>query len=138
MEYQYILLAIVAGLIIIFFIYIKRGTKGNKATQLKIQKEVSILEQLTKNNDTVSLKSALIEIDKLLDHAMKARRIKGETMGERLKNANKLFDKNLYNQIWEAHKLRNKLVHEMGAIANGNEIKNAYNTIKRAIAKINH
>jgi hypothetical protein len=35
-------------------------------------------------------------------------------MGERLKMAKDTFDRDLYNKIWEAHKVRNNLVHEAG------------------------
>lgn len=46
---------------------------------------------------------ALIEADKLLDEAMKKRKIKGSTMGERLVNAQKDFkDK---DEVWFGHKL---------------------------------
>jgi len=70
------------------------------------------IEQMLKAKHDSSLKQALMEADKLLALALADKRIKGETMGERLKNAKNLFDKNLYEQIWQAHKLRNRMVHE--------------------------
>ena len=39
-----------------------------------------------------------------------------------------------YNKIWEAHKLRNKVVHELKDISD-NELKVAYNIFKRSINK---
>jgi hypothetical protein len=46
---------------------------------------------------------ALIDADGLLDEAMKKRNVKGETMGERLVNAQKDFkDK---DEVWFGHKL---------------------------------
>ncbi|MBU0534904.1 MAG: hypothetical protein ABIJ82_02230 [Patescibacteria group bacterium] len=60
-----------------------------------------------------SLKNALITADKTLDNALRDM-VDGETMGDRLKNAENMFDRNLYNKIWEAHKIRNNLVHESG------------------------
>lgn len=54
---------------------------------------------------------AIIDADKLVDHAMKARRVSGKTMGERLRNAEELLGAN-YQNLWDAHKLRNRLVHE--------------------------
>lgn len=68
---------------------------------------VSILEK-AKNPHTQEL--AIINGDKLLDLALKKSGFKGETMGERLISAkNKLTNR---NAVWEAHKLRNRLVHE--------------------------
>ena len=53
---------------------------------------------------------AIFEADKLLDHALKGRGMPGDTMGERLKAARGVFRNN--NDIWFAHKLRNRLAHE--------------------------
>ncbi len=61
-------------------------------------------------NDEPSCHLAVINADKLLDQALKARGFKGETMGERLKNVSKQLRHR--NAVWEAHKLRNRIVHE--------------------------
>jgi len=57
-----------------------------------------------------SQKLAILNADTLLDKALKARGYKGETMGDRLKNARNAFKNN--NAVWAAHKLRNKVAHE--------------------------
>lgn len=57
-----------------------------------------------------SARFAVIEADKLLDYALKARGYKGETMGDRLRAAG--HDFSYTDDVWHAHKLRNKLVHE--------------------------
>jgi len=59
------------------------------------------------------LKQAVITADKCLDNALRDV-VAGDNMGERLKNAEQKFDKPTYNKIWEAHKVRNNLVHESG------------------------
>ncbi|KKU51060.1 MAG: hypothetical protein UX73_C0008G0001, partial [candidate division WWE3 bacterium GW2011_GWC1_47_10] len=38
----------------------------------------------------------------------------GDVMADRLKAAKTRFDIVTYNKIWEAHKVRNALVHESG------------------------
>lgn len=53
---------------------------------------------------------AVINADKLLDDALKKRRFKGKTMGERMVAAQKWFSNN--DAVWFSHKLRNRLVHE--------------------------
>lgn len=57
------------------------------------------------------LKQALIVADKSLDNALRDI-AKGETMGERLKNSKDRFDRDTYDKIWRAHKVRNSMVHE--------------------------
>lgn len=53
---------------------------------------------------------AILNADKLLDAALKARGFKGDTMGKRMKSAQKSFRNN--NAVWAAHKLRNQIAHE--------------------------
>lgn len=57
------------------------------------------------------LKLALIEADKILYEALKLAGFKGENLGDILKE---LDDSKLPNlqEVWEAHKLRNRLAHE--------------------------
>jgi hypothetical protein len=57
-----------------------------------------------------ALASAVGDADKLLDYALKQSGVRGETMGERLKNSGSRFSNR--NGIWSAHKLRNALAHE--------------------------
>lgn len=57
------------------------------------------------------LRIAIIEADKLLDEALRLAGFRGENLGERLKKVTSNDLPNL-NEIWEAHKLRNRLVHE--------------------------
>lgn len=54
---------------------------------------------------------ALIEADKLLDQALKDRQLGGDTMKDRLVSAEKHFRHP--EDVWQAHKLRNRLVHEV-------------------------
>lgn len=53
---------------------------------------------------------AIVNADKLLDAALKKKGYKGSTMGERLISAKKVLSNR--NSVWEAHKLRNRIVHE--------------------------
>src|SRR3990167_3344878 len=55
---------------------------------------------------------AVVQADKLLDYSLRKKGYKGETMSERLKHAESVFSS--ANDVWAAHKLRNKLVHEQG------------------------
>lgn len=62
------------------------------------------------NKPDHSARYAVIEADKLLDYVLQQRGYRGETMGERLKTATTDFS--FGDDVWSAHKLRNKLVHE--------------------------
>ena len=82
-------------------------------TARKIKDDWEKVQELLKLGGPSQLRQALITADKLLDNALKEVAA-GESMGERLKNARDIFDRYQYQTIWEAHKLRNNLVHEVG------------------------
>ena len=68
---------------------------------------------------------AVLNADKLVDHALKERGAKGKTMGERMKAAQTTWTNR--NSIWEAHKLRNKIAHE-------SDFEVTYDAARRALS----
>jgi len=79
------------------------------------------VQALLKNKNTWPL--AVINADKLLDEALKRRKFKGKTMGERLVSAQRTLTSN--DTVWFGHKLRNKLVHEDYNLTKKHEVKEA-------------
>lgn len=69
------------------------------------------VEELLSLGKPSQLKQGVIESDKITDSVLKEL-CYGSSMGERLKSARELFDRDVYNGLWEAHKVRNSLVHE--------------------------
>lgn len=59
-------------------------------------------------------RQAVLEADKLVDQAFRDLAVPGATFGERLRAAEWRFDKTTYHNLWEAHKLRNQIAHEVG------------------------
>lgn len=74
---------------------------------------------------------AVLNADKLLDHAMRARNIRGQTMGERMKTAKDMFSDR--NGIWTAHKLRNKIAHEPDVRMNIQQTRQALKAFRTAL-----
>jgi len=104
-------------------------------TQKMIQAEMRNVEVLLNGKSPSQLKQALITTDKALDNALRDV-VSGDTMGERLKNADSLFDRSLYNQIWSAHKMRNALVHESGYEPPHHMITNGIENLKRGLKSL--
>lgn len=102
------LASIVVAVIVLLFlmVLISRRSGLNKAYFSKRWTQV----ENTMMTPDIGPKMAVIEADKLFDAALKQSNFRGESMGERLKNAEKSI-KN-YHDVWDAHKLRNRLVHE--------------------------
>lgn len=107
--------------------------KPEAGWKMKVVAKLNELHKLSASNDPIILRSILIDADKLLDNTLKYKRVHGETMGERLKNAKRLFDKQSYNELWEAHKLRNRLVHDMEITTNTKQLKANYKKFIKAV-----
>jgi transposase len=74
---------------------------------------------------------AVLNADKLVDLALRQCGVRGETMGERLKNdASKFSD---INGLWTAHKLRNRIAHESDVVVNYDEARHALGYFKKAL-----
>jgi hypothetical protein len=93
----------------------------------KIQDEWLRVEELVKIGQPSQLRQAVIKADNLLDFAL-SKLTTGTTTGERLKNARPYYcageaeqlqgakrhhfkDYAIYQGLWDAHKVRNALVH---------------------------
>lgn len=100
-----------------------------------IVKDWQEIEVLLKGDSPSQLKQALIFADRSLDSALKDL-VDGQTMGGRLKNAKNLFNPQSYDKIWQAHKLRNSLVHESGFEAQGFIIKSAVKSLKDGLVEL--
>jgi len=72
------------------------------------------LTQMWQEVEELDPKMAVIEADKIVDTVLKRAGIRGESLAERLRNIQKLVSRRVYNDMWEAHKVRNRLVHEFG------------------------
>ncbi|OGC56140.1 hypothetical protein A2797_02175 [candidate division WWE3 bacterium RIFCSPHIGHO2_01_FULL_48_15] len=98
----------------------KSSERGRRATtgflkpydKARITSEWGRIEQLVSAGSPSAIKEAVLAADKLLDYAL-AQISSGETMGERLKNSFSAFPRDVYQGLWDAHKARNAMVHEI-------------------------
>ena len=82
-------------------------------------------------DDEASGHLAILNADKLLDTALKARGFSGETMGERMKSARTTFSNN--NAVWAAHKLRNQIAHESDVSIKTKTVRYALKAFKKGL-----
>lgn len=85
--------------------------------------------------DENSYKLAIIEADKIFDDLLKKINLPGQDMGERLKSLNPNQIGNL-DEVWQAHRLRNRIVHEPDFRPNPTEIKRAIDSYQRALRSL--
>ena len=80
-------------------------------------------------------KLAVIEADKLVDDLLKLAGYQGETMGDRLMSIEQGQLESL-SGLWEAHKIRNKLVHETNYFLRPSEAQRAILLYERAMKEL--
>ncbi|HUD20563.1 MAG TPA: hypothetical protein VMQ44_00645 [Candidatus Saccharimonadales bacterium] len=91
------------------------SAKFRSVDWLEVEGRLRSLEALTQNKDQLSAKDLILQSDNLIDFVLKSAGIRGQTMGERLKNLKTLLPRSIYQKAWSVHLKRNELVHETGS-----------------------
>ncbi len=133
-------LIIIAIVLLIFLKFVKiiksfiRGKKLYGIDKPAIKKKWQEIEELLNKSNAMSYKLAVLEADNLLDHILKSMFFPGSTLGERLKVACYKYEK--LRQVWQAHKIRNQLVHETNYHLSFQEAKRALNIFKKGFEEL--
>lgn len=80
-------------------------------------------------------KLSVIEADKLVDGVLKEKGFEGESMGERLMMI-KPDQLHSLQGLWDAHKLRNLLVHESGYNVRHDQVLGAINAFEKVLREL--
>ncbi|MBU0647902.1 hypothetical protein KJ855_01865 [Patescibacteria group bacterium] len=111
---------------------------GGLIDRNKYERAIKHIDGLLRANDVVKARQAVIEADKLLDAILKVR-VGGGNLGARLRNAKNIFSNSgIYNKAWEAHKLRNHLVHEIDYGVSDNSAKKAVADFKKVFKHLGY
>ena len=123
------IIVIISVLVIIILLFGLLQNAPRKINKNRFSKKWVRLQKFLPDKDTWPL--AIIDADKLLDEALRKRRFKGKTTGERLVAAQHSLTNN--DAVWFGHKLRNKLVHEQDVKLKKNDVKSALTGIRQAL-----
>ncbi len=117
-----IILLLVVGLIVF----------KKKPRKLKTDKFLTSWRELQALcRDKATWGQAILDADQLLDKALKRRRMKGKTMGERLVAAQRLLTDN--DDVWFAHNLAKKVAAEASLKIKESDIKDALVAFRQAL-----
>jgi len=107
---------------------------GNAPTMAQLQ---STWERVEFNAmQPAHLAKAIMDADMVVDGYLQRKRLKGNTMMERMRAGEHLFSPSAYYQLRMAHKLRNTLAHEVGFQLNQEEGKQAIAAFRQAIREL--
>lgn len=124
-----ILILLLAGIVLV--VVAGKGRSAEGINKEKYHVAWLGIEQQLKRNDDSSFYLTILNADKLLDQALRERGFKGETMGERMKSAKGLWAN--ANQVWSAHKLRNKIAHETNVRVSFDDTRRALAAFKQGL-----
>ncbi|KKT75839.1 MAG: hypothetical protein UW70_C0027G0025 [Candidatus Peregrinibacteria bacterium GW2011_GWA2_44_7] len=119
----------IVGVLIFIGLILWVNSKRNK---INPRDEAKIREHWANIRQEVQIhpKAAVVEGDKLLDQVLKLKGFQG-TLGEKLKKAAPLFTNS--QGLWQAHKLRNRIAHEMDCNPSKEEAITALKQFRQAM-----
>jgi hypothetical protein len=128
-----IISVVIVILAVALFLISRAKPEGWRGMIMKKLENIDLLVQGGREND---IRTALIQMDAVLDAVLQQRRARGATLGERLKNGREYFDRSTYNAVWEAHKLRNRIVHEIDYRPPVAHVKQNYMELKMGVKQL--
>lgn len=123
--YLFLGVFIFADLLLVLYIFYRKSRK--KFNQRDLQFFCMEWQKIQRHGDD---KHALLDADKLLHVVLKKKGYQG-SVGEQLKKAGKLFTN--INDVWSAHKLRNRIAHELDVKLSLGDRNFALRTFERAL-----
>lgn len=139
----YFTFLIVIGLVsIVLYLLLLRRANSNpkKLASLDfryVEEKWMEIENTAKLSGQSHFSKAIIEADKLTDYVLISKKVRGKTLGERLKNAKLFFsDYETYDRLWFAHKVRNSIVHEADFQLTNHEVKKAIEFYYQALKSL--
>ncbi len=127
---------IVVLLIVIWHFFQKNKDDWSELDYDKWQQRWQQIEKYLASQDPLAWKMAVIEADNFLDSLLKIRGFTGRGLGDRLKFAQVKY-KHL-REVWPAHLLRNKLVHESDFVISHKKAKWAVSSFKKALKSLGY
>jgi len=118
-------------------LWISEGMDSFKKVNLpeRMERSWQKIQERLKKEDEANLKLAVIEADSILDEILKRMGLGGKDMGERLEQMPKDQLKAL-EDVWDAHRLRNLIVHQPAAIVTKAQAEKAVSAYQNALKEL--
>ena len=130
-----IILILIFLLLVGLVIYLNNNTRIDNTLRQKIWDDVLQIKKMVDTKNPLIYRDIIVRLDSLLGKSLRLYYKNTESCGTNLKQARNLFNRDEYDKIWQAHKLRNRVVHENQEISSS-ELVESYNIISLAIKKL--
>lgn len=126
-----LIVVVLIGGALLGVIALTRGRGKHLLNQEQYRTDWLEIENNINKDNAASYQFAILSADKLLDKALKESGVPGDSMGDRLKNSKRKFRD--IDKVWTAHKLRNRIAHEVGGTVNPTVAKRMLTIYKNAL-----
>lgn len=119
----------------ILFAVISLTKKGPKNLDVsKYRSKWLTIEQQLKRDEKTTYQMCVLQADTLLDQALKDKGVTGVVMADRMKQMQQTWSN--ANNVWTAHKLRNKIAHESDFVLSYQNASQALLYFKQALKDV--
>ncbi len=94
------------------------------------------IETVADSADAHRLAQAISQADRFVDHVMQLVGGRGASFADRLRSLEGRLGRLAYQELWDAHKLRNQLAHEHGRTISIDEAKQALSQFREAARQL--
>lgn len=112
------------------------GGQRSRFNNAQLLTEYAQIEQLLDSGDAIHAAQAMVRADSFLDSIMQQAGGQGPTFADRLRSLESRFGQPLYQQLWDAHKLRNDVAHNHGLTVSTGQAAAALQTFRRAASRL--
>lgn len=135
-EFSIVDVAVIVGIVIVIVSFVISFSLVRRAHGIEVDHKFFSdrwiqIEGLVKQGKEMNYKLAIIEADKLLDHALTVLNFPGQTTAERLQFASYKYTD--LKQVWWAHKVRNMVVHDVKYILSAGEARKVIELFRKAL-----
>jgi hypothetical protein len=113
----------------------EKKKKKKFADSRQVMKQWQAILDKSKSNPPQSMVWSIIEADKLTDDVLKKMGLAGEHMADRLEKLNN-WELRTLNRLWQAHRIRNELVHQPNADISEAEAKDVLEIYEKFLKEI--
>lgn len=111
----------------------EKGSRFNKVANLAKWAEI---ENMLESGDEIHAKQAVIEADKFFENILQKVGAQGQFFADKLRNYENHFNHETYQSIWDAHKVRNQISHEMEYKLSVADAKSTLNKFKQGLVNL--
>ncbi len=130
----FLVIAIIAVALLALVAMVLGGKRRHEFDKQAYQTRWLKIENGLEKDDRRSYNFSVLEADKLLDKALNEMGVPGQSMGDKLKKLGDRMPE--LNKVWQAHKLRNQIVHESDFEVNYNQARQALVIFKQALKNL--